>query len=555
MPALDDRYPTIGNAIQIVAPAYEGNSTYIGKFHLANYSGSLTGGTNPYAPYGFGYNYYQSPTMPPHGLPLTYLYPSPIGYPNEGEQAAGGGGYPLPPSTPTAYNMSDPDIVNAFVQWFEARPKANPWLTVVGLVNPHDVQFYPNGYHNYKAITSFPATYPPEVTPLSAYTSFPFTTEDVASPSVAALKPGLQSYFLNFGNTQYGAVGAVEGSSWTDFMNYYLAVIANVDASVGVILNNVTVAANERAACPSPTGDLNNTVVIFTSDHADYAGAHGLHGKGGAVYEEALRVPLYVHFPNQRNQHCGGNYAGFQRNQLTSSVDLFALIMDLGTTGTSQWRTEYFPDQKARQSLYYYLYHPNATETRIIPATGSLIDGFPYVVTTTDEDFGLKGNPGSVWRHVACLRTKSPTTQPNGSDSPPNANLMGLTNPAKLATYNLWDQDNPANEAGSVTQYEFYDYVNAGNTRELLNDSEKTSPTVVSGTGASQTLLTDMVNALGSEYVGVAATGLFATELNSALTGQAVKLSATGQWEIDSGTDLATVQSDATSNYETYEHS
>jgi membrane-anchored protein YejM (alkaline phosphatase superfamily) len=153
----------------------------------------------------------------------------------------------------------------------------------------------------------------------------------VGSPSVAAVKPDLQSYFLGFGNEphNYGAVGTVPGSSWTDFLNYYLAVIANVDASVGLILNKVTV--SDRTACPTPTGDLTNTVIIFTSDHADHGGAHGLHGKGGAVYEESLRVPLYVHFLNQRSPASGcSDYAGFQRYQMTSSVDLFTLVMDLG---------------------------------------------------------------------------------------------------------------------------------------------------------------------------------------------------------------------------------
>ncbi|EUA42375.1 sulfatase family protein [Mycobacterium xenopi 4042] len=40
-----------------------------------------------------------------------------------------------------------------------------------------------------------------------------------------------------------------------------------------------------------------NTVVVFTSDHGEYAGSHGLRGKGAAAYEEAIRVPLYLRDP------------------------------------------------------------------------------------------------------------------------------------------------------------------------------------------------------------------------------------------------------------------
>ena len=37
-----------------------------------------------------------------------------------------------------------------------------------------------------------------------------------------------------------------------------------------------------------------NTVIVFTSDHGEYGGSHGLRGKGAGAYEEAIRVPLLV---------------------------------------------------------------------------------------------------------------------------------------------------------------------------------------------------------------------------------------------------------------------
>jgi len=40
-----------------------------------------------------------------------------------------------------------------------------------------------------------------------------------------------------------------------------------------------------------------DTAVIFTTDHGDHQGAHGLLGKGPTMYEEVIRVPLLVRAP------------------------------------------------------------------------------------------------------------------------------------------------------------------------------------------------------------------------------------------------------------------
>ncbi len=45
------------------------------------------------------------------------------------------------------------------------------------------------------------------------------------------------------------------------------------------------------------TGELENTVVIFTSDHGYFYGEHGLNAERRLAYEETPRVPLIVRFP------------------------------------------------------------------------------------------------------------------------------------------------------------------------------------------------------------------------------------------------------------------
>lgn len=66
----------------------------------------------------------------------------------------------------------------------------------------------------------------------------------------------------------------------------YRALCSMLDDQVGRLL-----------AALDATGQANDTLVVFTSDHGDYLGAHGLLLKGAPAFEEAYRVPLLMRGP------------------------------------------------------------------------------------------------------------------------------------------------------------------------------------------------------------------------------------------------------------------
>ena len=68
----------------------------------------------------------------------------------------------------------------------------------------------------------------------------------------------------------------------------YYAMIELIDDNVGRML-----AALER------TGQADNTLVIFTSDHGEMLGDHGLLLKGCRFYEGLVHVPLILRWPGQ----------------------------------------------------------------------------------------------------------------------------------------------------------------------------------------------------------------------------------------------------------------
>ncbi|MCF8714993.1 sulfatase-like hydrolase/transferase [Joostella atrarenae] len=97
--------------------------------------------------------------------------------------------------------------------------------------------------------------------------------------------------------------------------NYY-GIITEIDDWIGEILN--TLDKNKLT---------DDTLVIFTSDHGEMLGAHGLREKN-VFYEESSHIPLLVRFPGEikKNTVVDGYF---------STVDLFPTILDyLDISGT-----------------------------------------------------------------------------------------------------------------------------------------------------------------------------------------------------------------------------
>ncbi|MBN1673989.1 MAG: sulfatase-like hydrolase/transferase [Kiritimatiellae bacterium] len=73
------------------------------------------------------------------------------------------------------------------------------------------------------------------------------------------------------------------------------------------------------------TGQADDTLVIFTSDHGDYAGAHGLWAKGIPCYREAYAIPGIVRWKN------GIRNPGRVVKDLVSICDFMPTIVEAAT--------------------------------------------------------------------------------------------------------------------------------------------------------------------------------------------------------------------------------
>ena len=92
----------------------------------------------------------------------------------------------------------------------------------------------------------------------------------------------------------------------------YFAMIAQIDDQFARILDLL-----------EQTGQRDNTVVIFTSDHGEALGDHGLMFKGCRFYEGLVRVPLIMRWPDRFQ-------AGLKSSGLVELLDLTATAFELG---------------------------------------------------------------------------------------------------------------------------------------------------------------------------------------------------------------------------------
>lgn len=92
--------------------------------------------------------------------------------------------------------------------------------------------------------------------------------------------------------------------------NYY-GMISNIDACVGRLLDGL-----------DKLGLASDTLILFTSDHGEYVGDHGLLYKGSLLFDGLMRVPLVVSWGKhlKRGRHV---------KAMVQGIDVYPTVMSL----------------------------------------------------------------------------------------------------------------------------------------------------------------------------------------------------------------------------------
>ena len=145
---------------------------------------------------------------------------------------------------------------------FVQKPRNKPWLLCVNIYDPH------------------PPFIPPKV-----YAD-KYNADDMPGPYFRESDLDLQAklHKIDFQDE----VRTPEEHDAKQAQAYYYAMIEQIDDQFARILE-----------CLDKTGQRENTVIIFTSDHGEALGDHGLMYKGCRFYEGLVRVPLIFSWPGK----------------------------------------------------------------------------------------------------------------------------------------------------------------------------------------------------------------------------------------------------------------
>ena len=170
----------------------------------------------------------------------------------------------------------------------------------------------------------------------------------------------------------------------------YLGMVKCIDDNVGKVLS--TLKNNQL---------IDNTIVIFTSDHGDLFGEHGRHNKGNP-FEASARVPFIIHYKDVIQ-------ANTLVNETMCGVDFLPTLtglLGLNTSGSATGQDSSHLFKNTETPLDW-------SDTRFLRGTENWIaaisDRYKLVISKTDQPwlFDLEENPDEITNFI-----RDPTYRP-----------------------------------------------------------------------------------------------------------------------------------------------
>ncbi len=260
-------------------------------------------------------------------------------------------------STQQGYEIDD-DIAGDAARWLtdkaEGIAQENPWFLSVNFINPHDIMFFDatGRQSETRLLRDFisPMKGAPERAPYMDDLGYDLPQSFADDLSA---KPSAHRAYVEDGDDVYGPIPLEDEAAWRRYQNYYFNCMRDVDRHIGTVMD-----ALERS------GERDNTIIIYTADHGEMAGAHGQRLKGPFIYKENVQVPLAIDHPD-----IGSSAVS---NALACSLDIVPTVLSFAGL-SDETRAENYPDLKGFD-LSGMLTNPSGRDRRRIEAGGILLN-------------------------------------------------------------------------------------------------------------------------------------------------------------------------------------
>ena len=271
-------------------------------------------------------------------------------------------GFPIDPKfTQTAW------CADTAIDFIKTHGRISPWMFSVNWFSPHNPFAPPKEYYD---------RYDPDKLP-----SPPFHEGELETKSLyqridhQATTGGKSISFTRTDDLTHRKITAA-----------YYAMIEEVDSNVGRILQAL-----------EESGQADDTIVIYSADHGEMLGDHGIYLKGPHFYEGAVRIPFIIRWPGQYK-------AGLKSDALVEMVDVVPTLLDAcgipvpqgvqGRSLTSLLKGETVTHRDSVYTEYYDsggIYNPPPMATMVRTATHKLIY---YHSLEFAELYDLEKDPG-----------------------------------------------------------------------------------------------------------------------------------------------------------------
>ncbi|GAA0772368.1 phosphonate monoester hydrolase [Roseibium denhamense] len=199
----------------------------------------------------------------------------------------------LAPARYSQHETQTAFLTNRFLAWLDQQESSAPWMAHISFLRPHPPLAVPEPYNS---------MYAPEDGP--GFAGGSADQEATLHPLIAALHK-TQKLSKHIPGTD-GLARDLQQKDFRRIRALYYGMISEVDAQLGRIFEAVS--------------GLENTLIIFTSDHGEMMGDHGMLGKGG-FYSQSYHIPLMIQAPDM----AGGN----RISSYTSATDIFPTLLDV----------------------------------------------------------------------------------------------------------------------------------------------------------------------------------------------------------------------------------